>query len=341
MVFLRWMCCKRRKWVVYAPLGMSERGVERREKCLTPRRGRISQRNFFVEDGRCAILKEKIEKTMKEESMKPDITWLDNPEVFRVGQLPAHSDHGYTVEGKSPVLCLNGQWDFAYSKCAKERPEEFYKEAFDCSEWDRITVPGHIELAGYDKVNYINVMYPWEGMYYRRPAGFGEEKYAKGQFSEADCNPVGSYVTKFDLPADFEGKRVIISFEGVEQAMYLWINGEFVGYAEDSFTPSEFDLTPYIRKEGNLLAVEVHKRSTAAYIEDQDFFRFFGIFRDVKLYAKGEVHAEDIWVKPVLCEDNESGTLSVDTKLSAAGVSVEDYTLEYALKDKDGRAGAS
>lgn len=268
--------------------------------------------------------------------MKPDITWLDNPEVFRVGQLPAHSDHSYTLEGKSPVLCLNGQWDFAYSRCAKERPEEFYKEEFDCSQWDKITVPGHIELAGYDKINYINVMYPWEGMYYRRPAGFGEEKYAKGQFSEADYNPVGSYVTKFDLPEEFEGKRVVISFEGVEQAMYLWINGEFLGYAEDSFTPSEFDLTPYIRKEGNLLAVEVHKRCTAAYLEDQDFFRFFGIFRDVKLYAKGQVHVEDLWVKPVLSEDNASGALSVDIKLSAAGVALEDCTLEYALKDKDG-----
>lgn len=269
--------------------------------------------------------------------MKPDIRWLDDPEVFRVGQLPAHSDHSYTVEGKEAVVCLNGQWDFMYSRCAGERPEDFYKEAFDRSQWDKITVPGHIELAGYDKIHYINVMYPWEGMYYRRPVGFGAEKYAKGQFSEADYNPVGSYVTRFDLPGDFEGKRVCISFEGVEQAMYLWINGQFVGYAEDSFTPSEFDLTPYIRKEGNLLAVEVHKRSTAAYLEDQDFFRFFGIFRDVKLYAKGDVHVEDLWVRPVLHQDNKAGTLSVDVKLSAAeGVSLEQAVLEYALKDKDG-----
>ncbi len=269
--------------------------------------------------------------------MKPDITWLDNPEVFRVGQLPAHSDHSYTVEGRQSSVCLNGQWDFTYSRCAAEREEEFYKEDFDRSQWDKITVPGHIELAGYDKVHYINVMYPWEGMYYRRPAGYGDEKYAGGQFSKADYNPVGSYVTRFDLPEHFLGKRVSISFEGVEQAMYLWINGQFVGYAEDSFTPSEFDLTPYIRKEGNLLAVEVHKRSTAAYLEDQDFFRFFGIFRNVKLYAKGAVHVEDLWVKPVLCQDNRTGSLSVDVKLSAEeGVSIEDTILEYALRDKDG-----
>ena len=269
--------------------------------------------------------------------MKPDITWLDNPEVFRVGQLPAHSDHCYTMEGKSSAVCLNGQWDFAYSKCAGERPTTFYREDYDRSRWDKITVPGHIELAGYDKVHYINVMYPWEGMYYRRPVGVAEEKYTKGQFSEADYNPVGSYVTKFDLPEHFEGKRVVISFEGVEQAMYLWINGQFVGYAEDSFTPSEFDLTPYIRKEGNLLAVEVHKRSTAAYLEDQDFFRFFGIFRDVKLYARGDVHVEDMWVKPILHEDNKTGALSVDVKLSAAeNSSFEGVQLHYALKDKSG-----
>ena len=269
--------------------------------------------------------------------MKPDITWLDNPEVFRVGQLPAHSDHSYTIKGKASAVCLNGQWDFAYSKCAGERPVEFYREDFDRSGWDKITVPGHIELAGYDKIHYINVMYPWEGMYYRRPAGFVSEKYTKGQFSEADYNPVGSYVTGFDLPEHFQGKRVCISFEGVEQAMYLWINGQFVGYAEDSFTPSEFDLTPYVRKEGNLLAVEVHKRSTAAYLEDQDFFRFFGIFRDVKLYAKGDVHVEDLWVKPVFNADNKTGSLTVDVKLSVAdNHPLEEMQLNYALKDKEG-----
>ncbi len=94
------------------------------------------------------------------------------------------------------------------------------------------------------------------------------------------------------------GKRVSICFEGVEEAMYLWINGHFIGYAEDSFTPSEFDLTPYIREKDNLVAVEVYKRSTAAYLEDQDFFRFFGIFRDVSLYARPTLHVEDMWAKP-------------------------------------------
>ena len=108
-----------------------------------------------------------------------------------------------------------------------------------------------------------------------------------------------------------------LSFEGVEQAMYVWLNGQFVGYAEDSFTPSDFDLTPYIRKQGNVLAVEVHKRSTAAYLEDQDFFRFSGIFRNVGLYAKTRVHVEDLWARPMLHEDGCSGELGLELKLSS------------------------
>lgn len=118
-------------------------------------------------------------------------------------------------------------------------------------------------------------MYPWEGHEYRRPAYSIENAgNGAGMFSEASYNPVGSYVCTFDLPETFQGNRVYVCFEGVEQAMYIWLNGEFIGYAEDSFTPSEFDLTPYIRTEGNKLCVEVHKRSTAAFLEDQDFFRF-------------------------------------------------------------------
>ena len=107
----------------------------------------------------------------------------------------------------------------------------------------------------------------------------------------------------FDLEEGLRGRRVCICFEGVEQAVYVWLNGQFVGYAEDTFTPSEFDLSPYIREQGNMLAVEVYKNSTAAYLEDQDFFRFFGIFRNVTLYAKPKLHVEDLWVKPCPSED--------------------------------------
>lgn len=237
--------------------------------------------------------------------MEADIRWLDDPQVFRVGQLPAHSDHPIyqdteeAAEGRSSLVqSLDGTWEFAYSVNAKSRPVDFYQENTANVEFDTICVPGHIELAGYDQIHYINNMYPWEGKIYRRPAYTLGKGLAEGAFSEAEYNPVGSYRKRFHLAEGLRGKRVIICFEGVEQAMYVWLNGHFVGYAEDSFTPSEFDLTPYIKEKDNLLAVEVHKRSTAAFLEDQDFFRFFGIFRSVELYAKPQWHVEDLWAKP-------------------------------------------
>lgn len=242
--------------------------------------------------------------------VQPQLAWLDDPQIFRVGQLPAHSDHRFygTEEeygngASSLYQSLNGKWQFAWAKNAAERPAEFYRMDYDASGFDTIAVPGHMELAGYDRIHYINTMYPWEGHLYRRPAHTLGHGIAEGQFSSAEYNPVGSYRKVFDLEPGLRGKRVCISFEGVEQAMYLWLNGEFLGYAEDSFTVSEFDLTPFVKNEGNVLAVEVHKRSTAAYLEDQDFFRFSGIFRNVTLYGKPEVHVEDLWAKPVVKEE--------------------------------------
>ena len=258
--------------------------------------------------------------------MQADIKWLDNPEVFRVNQVDAHSDHDYflnyaEMETKNNKLIqsLNGQWDFCFSINAKKRPVDFYQIDFDRSNFDKIMVPGHIEMAGYDQIRYINTMYPWEGKRYLRGAHSMEGVGAgEGVFSEAEYNPVGSYVKRFDLNSDLCNKRIVICFEGVEQAMYVWLNGEFVGYAEDSFTPSEFDLTPYIKEKDNLLAVQVHKMSTAAFLEDQDFFRFFGIFRNVTLKAIPDIHLQDLWIQPVLNQDNVSGTVSVDVKVSSA-----------------------
>ena len=275
------------------------------------------------------------------ENMNADMKWLDNPEVFKVNQLEAHSDHCYYLDysdmkkEKNPLLqSLNGQWEFAYSKNVMERPVDFYKETFDASGFDKIMVPGHIELAGYDKIRYINTMYPWEGKEYHRGAYSMEATGAEeGMFSEAQYNPVGSYIKYFDMDKNMCGKRIHICFEGVEEAMYLWLNGQFIGYAEDSFTPSEFDLTPYIKEKGNVLAVQVHKMSTAAFLEDQDFFRFFGIFRNVTLKAIPDVHLEDVWFKPVLNQDNESGSVSVSMKVSATGS--QNVTAGFILKDRE------
>lgn len=274
--------------------------------------------------------------------MNANIKWLDNPEIFRVNQLDAHSDHSYYVDyadmkkKDNPLSqSLNGQWAFAFSKNAASRPCDFYKEGFDDSGFDKIMVPGHIELAGYDKIRYINTMYPWEGKEYHRGAYSLESRGAEaGMFSEANYNPVGSYLKHFDLKPTMIGKRIRICFEGVEEAMYLWLNGQFVGYAEDSFTPSEFDLTPYIREKDNVLAVQVHKMSTAAFLEDQDFFRFFGIFRNVTLKAVPDVHMEDVWFQPELNDDNKRGSVTVRMKVSAT-MQVAVNAL-FVLRDREG-----
>ena len=274
--------------------------------------------------------------------MNADMKWLDNPEVFKVNQLEPHSDHCYYLDysdmkkEKNPLLqSLNGQWEFAYSKNVMERPVDFYKETFDASGFDKIMVPGHIELAGYDKIRYINTMYPWEGKEYHRGA-YSMESTGKeaGMFSEAEYNPVGSYIKRFDLNETMCGKRIHICFEGVEEAMYLWLNGQFVGYAEDSFTPSEFDLTPFIREKENVLAVQVHKMSTAAFLEDQDFFRFFGIFRNVTLKALPDAHMEDVWFQPVLNQDNSSGKVSVIMKVTAP--EKQNVDARFVLTDREG-----
>ncbi len=274
--------------------------------------------------------------------MQADIKWLDNPEVFRVNQIGAHSDHNYYLNyeefksGKNKLMqSLNGEWDFKFSINVMERPMNFYQTDYDRSGFDKILVPGHIELAGYDQIRYINTLYPWEGKRYLRGAhsidGAGD---GAGMFSKAEYNPVGSYVKHFDLDENLVGKRIHICFEGVEEAMYVWLNGECIGYAEDSFTPSEFDLTPYIKAKNNVLAVQVHKMSTAAFLEDQDFFRFFGIFRNVTLKAIPDVHVQDMWIKPTLNEDNTSGAIRVDVKISA--VKVGEKSAKFILADKSG-----
>ena len=238
--------------------------------------------------------------------MRPELAWLTDPTVFAVNRLPAHSDHRWTIGGEMPFQSLDGEWQFAFSPCPAQRPADFWAEDADLSAFGTIRVPGHIETQGYGQLQYINTMYPWDGCSDLRPPQI-----------DWDNAPVGSYVRTFDLDPALRGKRVCVSFQGVEEAMYLWCNGHFVGYAEDSFTPSDFDLTPYIRETGNRLCVEVHKRCSASWIEDQDFFRFSGIFRPVFLYVKAPVHLEDLWLRAGLEEDNTTGTLAPRLKLSA------------------------
>ena len=237
----------------------------------------------------------------------PSLSWLEDPAVFAVNRLPAHSDHRWTVGGREPRQSLDGEWRFACSPAPAARPAWFWQEGADLSGFGAIQVPGHIELQGWGHPQYTNVSYPWDGRRDLRPPCI-----------PWDDTPVGSYVRDFVLDPALAGGRVCVSFQGVEQAFYLWCNGRFVGYSEDSFTPADFDLTGFLREGENRLCVEVYKHCSGGWLEDQDFFRFFGIFRPVFLYAKPAVHIEDLWLRAGLEQDNCTGTLAPRLKLSAA-----------------------
>ena len=255
--------------------------------------------------------------------MDADIKWLDEPETFRVNQLPAHSDHYYygnydewRHNNSRFAQKLDGQWQFNFAENPRERENDFYKMDYNSSSFGTIEVPSEIELNNYAQNNYINTLIPWEGKIYRRPAyALSPDDAQEGSFSDGDDNTVGEYLKHFDLDPSLRGKQVRIRFDGVERAMYVWLNGHFIGYAEDSFTPSEFDLTPYIQDEGNVLAVEVFKHSTASWIEDQDMFRFSGIFRSVNLLAQPLVHVEDLNIRPIVTDNYQDGIFNVDLQL--------------------------
>ena len=244
---------------------------------------------------------------------EPRLTWLEDPEVFAVNRKEAHSDHVYYENTEEMVLgadmplrqSLNGTWYFSYAKNPTVRVKDFYKKDFVCRMFDSIEVPGHIQTQGYDRCQYINTMYPWDGTEYLRPPMVSKE-----------YNPVGSYVKYFVLEKNLQDKPVFVSFQGVETAFYVWLNGVFIGYSEDSFTPAEFELTPYLQDGENKLAVEVYKRSSASWLEDQDFWRFSGIFRDVYLYAVPKTHIEDLSVKSTLDNSYKNGKLYLKLKIS-------------------------
>lgn len=249
---------------------------------------------------------------MKE--IKPSIEWLEDVSIFAVNRLKAHSDHKYyesteEAEKGGPMAMrhsLNGNWKFSYAVNPSSRVADFYKEEFSTEGWSNIAVPGHIQLQGFDNPQYVNTMYPWDGHEYLRPP----------QISTTH-NPVGSYVKTFSLPEHMKDKPVILSFQGVETAFFVWLNGEFVGYSEDSFTPSEFDLSSFVRQEGeNKLAVEVYQRSTGSWLEDQDFWRFSGIFREVYLYTVPQTHVRDLFVRTDLDAAYQDGVLSVSLDLT-------------------------
>ncbi|MBE6578947.1 MAG: DUF4981 domain-containing protein [Ruminococcaceae bacterium] len=248
--------------------------------------------------------------------MESYLNRLSDPAVVKAGRLDPFSDH----HSDARKLCLDGVWKFAYAERLEDRPADFYREDYSTEEWAEINVPGHIQLQGYGKPQYINIPYPWEGVEQLLPPEIPKE-----------FNPVGSYVTYFDLPADFVGKALRLTFHGVETAFHLWVNGELVGYAEDSFTPSSFDVTPFLREKNNKLAVEVYRYTTASWLEDQDFWRFSGIFRSVELTALPKTFLRDLKVVADYDYESKKGILTVSPDWRGEP---EDVT--YTLSCKEG-----
>ena len=240
---------------------------------------------------------------------------VKDPTYFNDNRVAAHSDHRYyaSVEAMEQEVdnfrySLNGLWKFHYAKNYNCTIPGFEKPEYCCGPWDDIRVPAHIQMEGYDVPQYANVQYPWEG----------REEVEPGQIPER-FNPVASYVKYFEVPEEMEGKKVFISFQGAESGIAVWLNGNFVGYSEDTFTPSEFELTPYLKEGENKLAAQVFKWTSSSWCEDQDFFRFSGIYRDVYLYAIPEVHVSDVKIQTLLDDTFTKADLVIDTKATKAG----------------------
>lgn len=239
--------------------------------------------------------------------MKFDYGKIKDPVFFAQNRVKAHSDHHYyknhrelAEKNESFRQNLNGLWKFQYARNLAEAPDGFEAEDFDCKGWEDIRVPAHIQMEGYDKPQYVNVQYPWDG----------HEAIEPGEIP-TQFNPVASYVKYFTVPENMQGKRLFVSFQGVESGFALWCNGSYVGYSEDTFTPSEFELTSYLKEGENKLAVQVFKWTSGSWCEDQDFFRFSGIFRDVYLYSIPDTHVSDIRIKTILNDTYDRGNLEI------------------------------
>ncbi len=247
--------------------------------------------------------------------MSFEIKKIHDPKFFKENCMAAHSDHvAYADEKEAEErkssfrLPLDGVWKFHYARNYAQTVSGFEAEDFDCKCWEDIRVPAHIQMEGYDIPQYVNIQYPWDGR---------EDVWRDAVPSE--FNPVASYVKYFTLPEGFQKNGLYISFQGVESGFTLWLNGQYVGYSEDSFTPSDFDLTPYVKEGENKLAVQVFKWTSSSWCEDQDFYRFSGIFRSVYLYTMPKVHVYDLKVEPVVDEAVLNADLLVTMQMRGEG----------------------
>ena len=206
----------------------------------------------------------------------------ENPAVLGINKLPYHATLQLPSREKEckEIVSLDGQWSFHWSRNPDERPADFYKEDYDVSGWDKIAVPGNWQTQGYGTPIYININYPFVR---NRPSVTTEPP--RDWTAYDNRNPVGSYVTFVDVTKEMLSQNLILHFGGVHSAMYVWVNGQKVGYSQNSMSPAEFDVTKYMREGRNKLAVEVYRWSDGSYLEDQDMWRLSGIFRSVQLWV--------------------------------------------------------
>ena len=240
----------------------------------------------------------------------------ENPAVLGINKLPYHSTLQLPSKQKEckEIVSLDGQWLFHWSKDSDSRPAEFYREDYNVSGWNKITVPGNWQLQGYGTPIYININYPFVR---NRPSVTTEPP--KDWTAYENRNPVGSYVTFVDVTKDMLSKNLILHFGGVHSAFYVWINGQRVGYSQNSMSPAEFDVTPYLREGKNRLAVEVYRWSDGSYLEDQDMWRLSGIFRSVELWVRPLVHIVDYHVTAVPNKDFTKANVTADIALCNTG----------------------
>ncbi|WP_321996562.1 glycoside hydrolase family 2 TIM barrel-domain containing protein [Draconibacterium orientale] len=257
----------------------------------------------------------------------------ENPEVYQINREKARATfYFFSNEAKALnneigeahyIKCLNGKWKFNYVGKASQRPLDFHKPEADHSNWDQIPVPGNWEMYGYGFPNYTNVKYPF--------------KMDQPRIAD-EYSPVGSYVTWFDMPEYWSGREVYIQLGAVKSGFYIWLNGKKVGYSEDSKLPAEFNLTTYLVKGKNKLAVQVLQFTDGSYLEDQDFWRLSGIQRDVLLFARPKTHIRDFFVKASLDGNYQHGVFNLEVELQNKNShTAKNYTINYQLIDQDGK----
>lgn len=259
--------------------------------------------------------------------------WL-NPEVNAVNRAPMHTNYfAYESEqaaakglkeNSANFMTLNGTWKFNWVRNADQRPMDFYRTDFNDKGWDDLPVPGNWELHGYGDPLYVNVGYPWRHQFQNNPPQVPTEN-----------NHVGSYRREIIVPADWRGKEIFAHFGSVTSNMYLWVNGRYVGYSEDSKLEAEFNLTPYLKPGKNLIAFQVFRWCDGTYLEDQDFFRLSGVGRDCYLYARNKQYIQDIRITPDLDASYTNGTLAVELQMKGNG------TVDLELKDAAGTTVAN